>query len=112
VGAIAALVFILLFARRRAGAAAKPSAQAPLWSYLGGVPGAFAVALGAVSVNSVLGLAGSLSLMLTGQIVFSLVTDRFGLFGTPKRLLDRYDILSALAVGIGSAMIIFGKTGA
>lgn len=107
VGALAALV--LIFWRRFAGGApdaAEIVRKPPLWSYFGGAPGALAVALGSIAVNSELALAGALSLMLVGQIAFSLVCDQWGLFGTPRRTVTLFDILAAAMVLLGSLSII------
>lgn len=108
VGALAALV--LIFGRRRfvgrPAPSQAPAAKPPLWSYFGGAPGALAVALGSIAVNSELALAGALSLMLVGQIVFSLVCDQWGLFGTPRRKIVLYDLLAAVLVALGSVAII------
>lgn len=108
VGALAALA--LIFAHRLikkpAPATAPRSSKPPLWSYFGGAPGALAVALGSIAVNSELALAGALSLMLVGQIAFSLVCDQWGLFGTPRRKVTVYDILAAAMVLLGSLSII------
>lgn len=110
VGAVAA--FVLLMANLAIGRRTrrrKPGRSAPLWTYLGGAPGAFAVALSSIAVNSELALAGGLSLLLVGQILFGLLSDQFGLFGTPKRGLNRFDFLSAACVIGGSALLIFSK---
>lgn len=108
VGALAALV--LIFAHRLvtkpAPAMAASVRKPPLWSYFGGAPGALAVALGSIAVNSELALAGALSLMLVGQIAFSLVCDQWGLFGTPQRRVTLYDLLAAAMVILGSLAII------
>ncbi|MDQ0423192.1 EamA-like transporter family protein [Rhizobium sp. CRIBSB] len=112
VGGLAA--FVLLIANvvlaQRSGRIAS-GAKAPFWSYLGGAPGAFAVALSSIAVNSELALAGGLSLLLVGQILFGLVSDQFGLFGTPKRMLNRFDLLATICVIGGSALLIFSKGG-
>ncbi|MDH4441260.1 MAG: DMT family transporter [Rhizobium sp.] len=110
VGALAAGVLWLAngMVARRAGTF--PSgARPPFWSYLGGAPGAFAVALSSIAVNSELALAGGLSLLLVGQILFGLLSDQFGLFGTPKRRLNRFDVAAAVCVIGGSALLIFSK---
>jgi transporter family-2 protein len=65
------------------------------------------VALSSIAVNSELALAGGLSLLLVGQILFGLISDLWGLFGTPKRMLNRFDLLAALCVIAGSALIIY-----
>lgn len=107
-----AVAFLLLLANgavaRRAGRLPL-GGRAPLWSYLGGAPGAFAVALSSIAVNSELALAGGLSLLLVGQIIFGLFSDQFGLFGTPKRKLNRFDFLATACVIAGSALLIFSK---
>ncbi|RKE84152.1 DMT family transporter [Rhizobium sp. AG855] len=110
VGAVAA--FVLLMANLALGRKAghiRIDGRTPLWTYFGGAPGAFAVALSSIAVNSELALAGGLSLLLVGQILFGLLSDQFGLFGTPKRGLNRFDFLSALCVIGGSALLIFSK---
>lgn len=110
VGAAAAFVLLrlnTLLARRRS--AQTLNAKPPLWSYFGGAPGAFAVALSSIAVNSELALAGGLSLLLVGQILFGLVSDQLGLFGTPRRPLNRYDFLAACCVIGGSALLIFSR---
>lgn len=111
IGAVAAFILLranLLLAGGR-GDGGQGDAKPPLWSYLGGAPGAFAVALSSIAVNSELALAGGLSLLLVGQILFGLVSDRWGLFGTPLRVLNRFDFLAALCVIGGSALIIYSR---
>lgn len=110
VGAVAAFFLLrvnLLLMKRPAVAAGEGASKPPLWSYFGGAPGAFAVALSSIAVNSELALAGGLSLLLVGQILFGLISDLWGLFGTPRRMLNRFDLLAALCVVAGSALIIY-----
>lgn len=111
-GVGAAAAFVLLMANLAVGRKAgriKIAGRTPLWSYFGGAPGAFAVALSSIAVNSELALAGGLSLLLVGQILFGLLSDQFGLFGTPQRALNRFDFVSAACVIGGSALLIFSK---
>jgi Uncharacterized protein conserved in bacteria len=108
VGAVAAFVLLrvnVALARGRQGSSS--GRKPPLWSYLGGAPGAFAVALSSIAVNSELALAGGLSLLLVGQILFGLVSDMGGLFGTPKRRITGFDLAAAVLVVAGSALIIY-----
>ncbi|QLF70984.1 DMT family transporter [Peteryoungia desertarenae] len=110
VGAVVAFVLLRLnvvMARKAAGSAV--GGKAPLWAYLGGAPGAFAVAFSSIAVNSELALAGGLSLLLVGQILFGLFSDQFGLFGTPKRSVNRHDLMAAALVIAGSALLILSK---
>ncbi|MFM2278374.1 MAG: hypothetical protein RLZZ444_605 [Pseudomonadota bacterium] len=109
VGAAAAAVFVL--ANRSFSGSIAPSepanaGRAPLWSYLGGVPGAFAVALSAMAVNSVLGLSTALAFLLAGQLLFGLFSDAIGLLGTPRRRLGLLDLLSVILVGLGSFILL------
>lgn len=114
-GAVVAVLLVLAYARVRAGKAEnrrnagnQQGVRAPRWFYLGGIPGAFTVILAAVAVNSRLALSGTIALMLVGQVVFGMVSDHFGLFRTPRRRLSGTDLVVALTVLGGSAMIIFG----
>ena len=111
-GAIAALVLVVLYSRvfHPAGKQTEPRREKiPLWFYLGGIPGTFTVILAAVTVNSGLSLSGTIALMLLGQVLFGIVSDHFGLFRTPKRRIVAADFLVALCVLSGSALIIFGR---
>lgn len=106
-GTVAAL--LLLWAlRRRGGPHIEVTAQpAPLWAYAGGLVGAVTVMLSSVTVNTALALSGTLALGLAGQVGFSLVADRFGLFGFPRRLPDLRDAGAIALIVAGSLLIIF-----
>lgn len=110
-GAAAAFAMVMLCSRlagpRRGDE--EPRGKAPLWFYLGGVPGALTVALAAITVNSVLSLSGTIAIMLVGQVLFGIVLDHFGLLRTPKRRIVAADFLVALLVLTGSGLIIFGR---
>ncbi|ERE04698.1 DMT family transporter [Pseudogulbenkiania ferrooxidans] len=104
--AIGLLTALLLWkARRRVPADAS---RPPRWAYLGGVPGALVVALAAITVNSPLAMSGTLALGMAGQMLLGLLSDRFGLFGMPRRLLQRHDALALPLVLSGCAILIFG----
>lgn len=83
--------------------------KAPLWAYLGGLPGSMTVVLAAITVNSVIGLPGTLALGLVGQVLFGLVADQFGLFGMPRRKLLWNDAYVVGLVVTGSTFIIFSR---
>lgn len=106
IGFIAAWAFIG-FAVRGTFTPATPGVKTPLWAYLGGVPGALIVIIASMTINSQIGLIGTLALMLLGQVVFSIVIDAFGLFGMPRRSVNAYDFLSVLSTMCGAALIIF-----
>lgn len=104
-GTIAALVFLaLLYRRGREAPAARPAA--PLWAYLGGISGAATVMLTSTAVNSPLALAGTLALGLSGQAIFSLAADHWGLFGLAKRRLTVRNLAALALILAGSALII------
>ncbi|MEU2873305.1 DMT family transporter [Streptomyces olivoreticuli] len=115
IGAVAALLLVLVTAKAfgfgggaGSGERKEKRAKAPFWVYLGGIPGAFTVMLAAIAVNSSLELSGTIALMLVGQVLFGIVSDYFGLFGTPRRRLVLADFFVVLSVLTGSALIIFG----
>ncbi|NPD14817.1 EamA-like transporter family protein [Xinfangfangia sp. D13-10-4-6] len=81
---------------------------APLWAFSGGLMGAVTVALGTVAVNSPLALSGMIALGLLGQVVYSLLADRFGWFGLPKRRPDGRDALVVGLILAGCLLIVWG----
>ena len=102
-----AAVLMLLALRGRRRVAAQP-APAPLWAYAGGLVGALTVMLSSVTVNTALALSGTLALGLAGQVLFSLVADRWGLMGLPKRVPKARDMAAVALIVAGSLLIIFG----
>lgn len=99
--------FILLVChlrRKRTRPTLKP---VPKWAYLGGIPGAFTVILAAATVNSPLGLSGSVAFMLVGQTLFGMLSDVFGLMGSKRRKLSSQDLVVVCCILSGSMLIIF-----
>lgn len=109
-GAVTALL-LLQFIKSRATNKDKSGStkKSPWYAYLGGIPGAFTVILAGITVNSSLGLAGTLAFALLGQILFSLLVERFALFGSPKRTLGWQDLKVIGLILIGSFFIIFAR---
>lgn len=101
IGSIVGLVFCLTISRKIF------SKEAPKWSYLGGVLGAVVVVLASMTVNSSLGLAGTISLMILGQVFMGLITDAFGAFGMPKKNISLNNYFHVLLTLTGSIIIIF-----
>ncbi|MGL6324974.1 DMT family transporter, partial [Aeromonas rivipollensis] len=54
-------------------------------AWLGGLPGALTVVLAALCLNSPLGMAGTLALLLLGQLLFGALCDARGWFGLTRR---------------------------
>lgn len=79
------------------------------WAYLGGIPGAMTVVLAAITVNSPLGLSGSITLIMAGQILFSMICDTFGLMGLPKRTMSISEWFSLCLMGFGCLLVLFGQ---
>jgi len=83
--------------------------KAPIWCYFGGIPGALTVVLAAITINSPLKLASSLSLMLTGQVIYGMLSDSLGWFGMTRRSLSYLDLISIVLILAGSGILIVGK---
>jgi transporter family-2 protein len=86
-----------------------PKYGTPIWAYLGGIPGAFTVILAAITVNSPLGLSGSIALIMAGQVLFGLVSDTLGLFGLTKRSMSIHDGIALLLMVTGCLITLFGR---
>jgi len=74
-----------------------PQKKLPPWKYLGGVVGVATtvfsnLAFGEISVSAILALA------LLGQLLTSLATDRFGLFGMPKHPFHKKKLIGIVFV--------------
>ncbi|WP_394830500.1 DMT family transporter [Pendulispora rubella] len=112
IGTLGALVLVVAGTQLFRSSRSHPEkrGKVPGWAYLGGIPGAFTVWLAAVTVNSKLGLSGTLALMLVGQVTFGILSDRFGFFGVPKRRFALTDFFVVLAVLSGSAILIFFRS--
>ncbi|MBV7413809.1 MULTISPECIES: DMT family transporter [unclassified Aeromonas] len=78
----------------------------PRWAWLGGLPGALTVVLAALCLNSPLGMAGTLALLLLGQLLFGALCDAFGWFGLTRRRPAGVDALATLLVMAGALLIV------
>lgn len=110
VGAVTSFVVLMLvsaFAGEKISLL--PKSETPIWAYLGGIPGAFTVILAAITVNSPLGLSGSIVLIMAGQVLFGLVSDAFGLFGLSKRSMNINDGIVLMLMVAGCLMTFFGR---
>ncbi|WP_299493910.1 DMT family transporter [uncultured Shewanella sp.] len=85
----------------------KKKTDLPYWIYLGGLPGALTVVLAAITVNSDIGLSGTLTSTLIGQIIFGIILDHLGLFGSQKKPFVIADLLKVILILGGSFIIIF-----
>lgn len=112
VGAVTSLILVVmvnLWHRTKLGLPIV--AGVPFWAYLGGIPGALTVILAAVTVNSPLGLSGTIALIMAGQVLFGLFSDALGWFGLPKRAIKRGDGAVLFLIALGGVLILFGGNG-
>lgn len=102
IGFFAAIILALIW---------KPPAKrlaVPWWTYLTGMFGGIAVAIVGICVNSPLGVAATVGLMVLGQVLYGWISDAFGWFGQKKRLPTGIDFLQAFFVLAGVSVLIYG----
>ncbi|WP_087016393.1 DMT family transporter [Thaumasiovibrio subtropicus] len=88
---------------------ARAERRVPLLCYLGGIPGAMTVMLAAITVNSALGLSGTLVLGLAAQMVFTLVSEQRGWFGIAKQQISFSQVTALFLVILGAAILIYAR---
>ncbi|MDX2319268.1 MAG: DMT family transporter [Moritella sp.] len=105
---LGSLVALGLFhmTKKRANPSSQIPGPVPRLYYLGGLPGAFTVILASITVNSAIGLSGTLALGLIGQLVCSILCETLGLFGLEKKQFNVIDLLPISFVVFGSILII------
>lgn len=110
-GTLAALVLLLLFWRLPAAERAGPPGRPPPWAFLGGCTGAFNVMLSSTAVNAGLALSDTQAVALSGQVLFGLAADRWGILGLPRRRIALLDLVPIAMIVAGSLIIIlFGSS--
>lgn len=97
--------FLLLFFSRR-NRDFKQRSPAFAWST--GIFGGLSVVLVGITVNSPLGVAGTVGLSVLGQILYSWVNDAFGLLGSARRKMTFLDFAQALLILAGVGVMIYG----
>ena len=102
-GGLITMALLLAATRQPIPTAAQIEASSwPTWA--GGVFGVLYIAV-AVAILPRLGAATTLALILTGQMLASVVIDHFGLFGVPRHPADLTRIGGILLLGAGVALI-------
>ncbi len=81
--------------------------QASLWQFTGGVMGALFV-FGTTLLAPRLGVVVMLAMIISGQILASLLFDRFGWLGLPVREISTPRLIGAALVLIGVLLVNFG----
>jgi transporter family-2 protein len=111
VGGIVALLLYLIF-KSRGKSRKKVKVKVKNRYWFGGIPGAFTVVLASITVQSEIGLTGTLALALIGQFASSLLIEHFGLFNQPTVRLSLANLVPTLFVTAGALLIICAKVGA
>jgi transporter family-2 protein len=81
--------------------------NASWWMLTGGLMGALFV-FGTTLLAPKIGVAAMVSLIISGQIIASLLFDRFGLLGLPVREIGSLRILGAVLIAAGVLLVNFG----
>ncbi|QLL66258.1 DMT family transporter (plasmid) [Sinorhizobium mexicanum] len=79
----------------------------PFWKLIGGLLGAGAI-FSTILITPKIGLANLLILVITGQLVTSLVIDNFGLLNSALRPVTAIKFVGALLVICGALITLFG----
>ena len=82
------------------------AASAPWWVWTGGFFGAFFVTVGIISVPK-LGVAGLVSLVITGQLIMALILDQVGAFGLDAQPITWIRLLGVAFLMTGVVMVRF-----
>lgn len=106
---IGCIVALLLYTAFKKGGitAIRHDVHTKYW--FGGVPGALIVVISSITVQSYIGLTGTLALALIGQFIMSLFLEHFGWLNQPKVKINIANVFPTLLVMLGSILIIYGK---
>lgn len=102
IGALVLFLYVLI--QRIPWPELSKTLQAPWWVWLGGVLGAFYVWTTIVVAPKV-GAAAMMSMVVTGQMLISLVLDHFGLMGLSRHPVNIWRVLGVLLLLLGVALI-------
>jgi transporter family-2 protein len=79
--------------------------RAPWWALVGGLLGAVYVTVALVAVRT-LGASGLTAVVITGQLVISVVIDRFGLLGIAKQHIGAPRVIGLLLLAAGVVLVV------
>jgi bacterial/archaeal transporter family-2 protein len=99
-----ALVLILLIVRGGVGGLGRIGG-APWWALVGGLLGAVYVSVALVAVRT-LGASGLTAVVICGQLVISVVIDRFGLLGVARQAVGVQRIAGLVLLGAGVVLVV------
>lgn len=78
--------------------------QTPWWIWLGGILGAIYV-FSTIFLAPKLGATVLISLIITGQLITSLILDHYGFLGFPQQTINLWRILGVVFLIIGAVLI-------
>ena len=78
--------------------------RGPWWMWLGGVFGAIFV-IGAATLSPLIGTGATVIGILAGTIIAGQAIERFGLFGSPRSVLQPVRLLGLLLVFAGAVIV-------
>jgi bacterial/archaeal transporter family-2 protein len=103
---VGALALILVASLSSGGLAGIGSiGRAPWWALIGGLLGAFYVAVALVTVRT-LGLSSLTAIVVTGQLVIAVMVDRFGLLGIAKQQIGASRIVGLVLLVVGVVLVV------
>lgn len=108
VGIILLFFFVLFLGKHNPVTAIQASWQAPKWQLLGGILGAFYVAM-TVVVTPRLGVAATFTAVVCGQILLAAIIDHFGLFGATPIPFNGYRMIGIACVAVGLFFVYKSK---
>jgi transporter family-2 protein len=79
--------------------------KAPWWALVGGLLGAVYVTVALVAVRT-LGASGLTAVVITGQLVISVVIDRFGLFGIARQHIGSTRVIGLVLLAAGVVLVV------
>jgi transporter family-2 protein len=102
-----ALLLILLIARGGIGGIGGfgQVGHVPWWGLVGGLLGAVYVSVALVAVRT-LGASGLTAAVIAGQLVISVVIDRFGLLGVARQGIDVGRVIGVVLLIAGVALVV------
>jgi bacterial/archaeal transporter family-2 protein len=99
-----ALVLILLVVRGGVGGVGQIG-RVPWWALIGGLLGAVYVSVALVAVRT-LGASGLTAVVITGQLVISVLIDRFGLLGVARQAVGVQRIAGLVLLAAGVVLVV------
>lgn len=102
VGTVSLLIYVIASGEKFSDVSL--ARNAPAFAWLGGLLGAFFVASTIILLPR-LGVVLTISLVIAGQMIMSLIIDHFGLLGTPVKEINLARVTGVILIGVGAVII-------